>query len=51
MADLLWRGILRAILIQIQELGIDAEIEVVLGDKDKVAAIKVKVSGKVEGKK
>lgn len=49
MEGLTWQAIFKAMLQEIKALGIDAEVEVVLGDKDHVAAIKVKVHGKVEG--
>lgn len=37
-------------LQEVKELGVDAEVEVILGDENTVAAVRVKVHGKVEGK-
>lgn len=44
-----WQTIFKAILQEVSKLGLDAEVEVILGDKNTVVAVRVKIHGKVEG--
>ena len=44
-----WRAIVKALLADIKQLNVDAEVELVLGDKSQgVVAIKIRCKAKLE---
>ena len=44
-----WRAIVKLLLADISEIGVDAEVELVLGDKSQgVVAIKIRCNTKLE---